>query len=148
MPGRAIRDFFWAAHEGLAVQLQHGASAEQDSTQGAAVVMRKCMVSCAHVACMLVTIYHMLLDGPQQQQQQQGAAGGGAAVAVATAAAAVGGSDAGGQHPTARPMQQLQQQQTLHCLQYPSSIVQVSTWCSTRLRTLKARQQLRLNWDL
>ena len=102
MPGGSIRDFFWAAHEGLAAQLQHGASVEQGSTQEAAVVMRKCMVSCAHVACMLVTVYHMLLDGPHQQQQQQAASGGGAA-----AAGAAGGGDGGvAQHPAAGMQQQ------------------------------------------
>jgi hypothetical protein len=94
-PGGGVRQFFWAAREGLAAQLQHGVSVEQGCTQEAAVVVRKYMVGCAHVACMLVSIYNMLLDGPPQQQQgaegeddaaamqqQQGAGGGGAAAGV------------------------------------------------------------------
>ena len=104
-----LRSFFWVVHEKLAAQLQHGVSVEQDSTYEAAVVMRKCVLSCAQLGCILVTIYHMLLDGPaqlqqqQQQQQRPGACGGGAA------AAAAGGGDGGGVQHAAAGMQQQQQ---------------------------------------
>ena len=101
--------FFWAVHAGLAAQLQHGVSIEQGSAQEVLVVMRKGMISCAHLACILVTMYNMLLDGPQpQQQQQQGAGGGGAG----TAAAASGG---GGSDAEQQQQQQQQREGMLSC---------------------------------
>ena len=65
-----LKQFFWGAHDSLAAQLQHGVSVKQGSEQNAGTVLRQCVLSCAHLACMLVKVYNMLLGGQGKQEQR------------------------------------------------------------------------------
>jgi hypothetical protein len=102
--GGGLRAFFWAVLLQLQAELRHGATARQDSQQEAAQVVRACVLSTAHVARCLVTLYNFLARGGQPQQQQHQLRGRQAAAIAAAAAAAGGGGDRSGSGVAAVPM--------------------------------------------